>query len=137
MKHLRLAVVLVAFCAGAADAQQIVGTTQTVPSLNSKGPVSNPAVGIVLAEIVDIPAGPHVFRAVVTQVGAGAAVLVEWRDASNKKLKWSQPIIVTPESGTLVLPIEEPHLFEDGDRLRITSFGGPTVATVWATLSVQ
>ena len=34
-------------------------------------------------------------------------------------MKWSQVVIVTPESSTVVLAIVELHFFEDGDRLEV------------------
>jgi hypothetical protein len=136
MKELRIAavVLVVVFSAVPASAQ-----TVAIPAMiHSRGPLTNPPAGAVLAEVSNISAGPHVFRAIVSVVGAGTAVLLEWR-GPRAIVKWSQMIIVTPEAGTVVVPIQEAQNFEEGDRLRLTILPGVgiTVGTVWASLSVQ
>lgn len=137
MKQLRIAVgvLVVVFSAATASAQTVV-----IPAgvIHSRGPLTNPPANTVLAEITNIPPGPHVFRAIVSVVGAGTAVLLEWR-GPRAMVKWSQMIIVTPEAGTVVVPIKEAQNFEEGDRLRLTILPGVgiTVGTVWASLSLQ
>ena len=139
MKQLRIAAALVVVFAAATAHAQTQTQTQTPPgTLHSRGPVTNPPANTVLAEITNIPPGPHVFRAIVSVVGAGIAVLLEWR-GPRAMVKWSQMIIVTPEAGTVVVPIQEAQNFEEGDRLRLTILPGVgiTVGTVWASLSLQ
>ena len=73
---------------------------------------------------------------IITVVGAGTSVLLEWR--GSRGVKWSQLIIVTRETGTLIVPIHEAQAFEEGDRLRLTvsEAAGITLGTVWASLSI-
>jgi len=66
---------------------------------------------------------------------AGAAVVLEWRDAGNEKARWSQ-VIMVPRAETITLVIEEPHDFEDGDRLRLGILGA-SVGMVQGTLSLK
>lgn len=111
---------------------------QTAPAtLNSRGPLQTPAPGTLLAELQNIPAGPHTFRVVVSATGAAsAAVVVEWRDARNRVNRWSQGIIVSETSGTVVVHFDEPHQFDEGERLRLVVFA-PVTGTVWGTLSIR
>jgi hypothetical protein len=134
MKKLHIAVLIVVCCAAPAHAQ-IGALPRGV--IQSRGPVTNPPEGTVLAEVTNIRSGPHVFSAIITVVGAGTSVLLEWR--GSRGAKWSQLIVVTRETGTIVVPIQEPQAFEEGDRLRLTvsEAAGITIGTVWASLSLQ
>ncbi len=118
--------------AGAALAQESA-------TLNSRGPVTNPAGNTVLAEVSGIASGPRTFRAVVSVAGISgapaAAVVLEWRDARNTRVKWSQGIVI-PVNSTVTVPIEESHTFEDGDNLRLVVFTS-AAGTLWGTLSVS
>ena len=133
MKKLRLAALILVCCTATADAQ-IGALPRGV--IHSRGPVTDPPRGTVLAEVTNIRSGPHVFSAIITVVGAGTSVLLEWR--GSRGVKWSQLILVTRETGTLVVPIHEAQGFEEGDRLRLTvsEAAGITIGTVWASLSV-
>jgi hypothetical protein len=119
----------------------IAGTAlaQESTTLNSRGPVVNPASNTVLAEVAGIAKGARTFRAVVSVAGiSGApatAVVLEWRDARNSRVKWSQGIVI-PVNSTVTVPIEEAHAFEDGDALRLVVFTS-AAGTVWGTLSVS
>jgi hypothetical protein len=134
MRELRIAALIVVCCAATADAQ--VGALPR-GVLQSRGPITDPPAGAVLAEVTNIRSGPHVFSAIVTVVGAGTSVLLEWRGSRGSK--WSQLILVTRETGTLVVPIQEAQTFEEGDRLRliVSDAAGITIGTVWGSLSVQ
>jgi hypothetical protein len=127
-----LAVAGLVLVAGAALAQEPA-------TLNSRGPLLNPASETVLAEVAGLASGARTFRAVVSVAGiTGApatAVVLEWRDSRNTRVKWSQGIVV-PVNSTVTVPIEEPQAFEDGDRLRLIVFTG-AAGTVWGTLSVS
>lgn len=127
-----LAAVGVVLIAGAALAQEPI-------TLNSRGPVVNPASNTILAEVSGIASGARTFRAVVSVAGiSGApatAVVLEWRGARNTRMKWSQGIVI-PVNSTVTVPIEEPHAFEDGDTLRLIVFTS-AAGTVWGTLSVS
>jgi hypothetical protein len=105
--------------------------------IHSRGPVTDPPGGTVLAEVTNIRSGPHTFSAIITVVGAGTTVLLEWR--GPRGLKWAQLILVTRETGTIVVPIQEAQPFDEGDRLRlvVSEAAGITIGTVWASLSVQ
>ncbi len=134
MKKLQIAALIVVCCAATADAQ-IGALPRGV--IQSRGPVTNPPGGTVLAEVTNIRSGPRAFSAIITVVGAGTSVLLEWR--GSRGAKWSQLIVVTRETGTLVVPIQEAQAFEEGDRLRLTvsEAAGITIGTVWASLSLQ
>ena len=112
---------------------------QELTTLNSRGPIVNPASNTVLAEVSALPGGARTFRAVVSVAGvAGSpatAVVLEWRDSRNTRLKWSQGIVI-PVNTTVTVPIEERHLFDDGDNLRLIVFTA-AAGTVWGTLSVS
>jgi hypothetical protein len=127
-----LAVAGLVLVAGAALAQEPA-------TLNSRGPLLNPASETVLAEVAGLASGARTFRAVVSVAGiTGApatAVVLEWRDSRNTRVKWSQGIVV-PVNSTVTVPIEEPQMFEDGDRLRLIVFTS-AAGTVWGTLSVS
>lgn len=102
--------------------------------LNSRGPVTNAAGGIVLAEITDISAGPHTFQ-IIASATFVTSIVVEWRTKDNRTVKWMQGLIV-PVNSTLVVPINEEQTFEEGDRLQLMIYSG-SVGTVWGSLSLK
>ena len=134
MRKLRIAAIIVVCCAATADAQ-IGALPRGV--IESRGPFIDPRDGTVLAEVRNIRSGPHVFSAIITVVGGDTSVLLEWH--GSRSVKWSQLIVVTRETGTIVVPIQEAQAFEEGDGLRLTvsEAAGITVGTVWASLSLQ
>ena len=100
----------------------------------SRGPATNAAGGTILAEITDITAGPHTFRVIASATFA-TSLVVEWRTKDNRTIKWMQGVIV-PVNGTVVVPINEEQIFEEGDRLQLVVFSSST-GTVWGSLSLK